>query len=171
MNTIKQKIIDIFENKKKEVFRLGDFYDENEESIKKKLFEILEWNDLNHKDKRKYCGLFGWESFKPDLHINIDNCLLIVEVKKVTQKTEYGYWHALIQGMIYSFSEKRLGNKKFIVLCILLDWGRRSGFVFEKNEKNFIDQFRCHQIYFLRVSMVNRKFIEHNLKDEWHYIN
>ena len=166
---IKQKIVDIFADKKSEIFELSSLCGRHEKSIENKLFELLK--ELDQKKTREYEGLFGWENFKPDKCININGYLLIIEVKKVTEKSEYGSWHAIIQGVIYSFLEKKLfRNKNFLVLCIILDWGRKAGQTLNENEKNFIDQFKFYQIYFLRVNMIGEKFIEHNLSEEWQII-
>ncbi len=140
---IRQKIISVFREKKEEIFKLSDLYDLPEDDVKKELFNLLE--ELNLHEPKKYSGLFGWNEFRPDRYINIDKHLLIVEVKRVIKHREDYYWHAPIQGMIYSFLEKK-ENDNFSVLCIILDWGRKAGKKLDDDE---------------------RKFIEHNLDGEW----
>ena len=164
-----QNIINDFSDKKDKIFQLSNLCGKHENNIAKKLFEVLGWkDDLKQKE---YNGLFGWGKFKTDKCRKLNEQLLIIEVKKVTEGSEYGYWHALIQGMIYSFLQTKEENKNYLVLCIVLDWGRKGGQELNEQEKKLIDKFKEDEILFLRINMLENKFIEHNLIDGWKIIN
>ncbi|MGD9369817.1 MAG: hypothetical protein PVF14_00215 [Desulfobacterales bacterium] len=166
-NNMISTILDEIENNKNSIFELSTTSGKNENDISKLLFESLRW-DL---EKKSYGGLFGWSKFDTDKCRTINSELLILEVKKVTEKTEYGYWHGLVQSLIYSYQQSALSENNFLVLCFILDWGRNAGNELREDEKNFLDQFRDHKIRFARVSMANNKFIEHNLDEDWTTIN
>ena len=152
-----------FNEKKDGIFQLSNLCGKRENNIAKELFEKLGWGDLK---PLKYDGLFGWKKFETDKCKEINKQLLIIEVKKVTEGSEYGYWHALIQGMIYSFLQSKK-DKNYLILCIVLDWGRKEGQELNEQERNFIDKFKNNKIFFLRINMLKSKFIEHNLIDGW----
>ena len=118
-------------------------------------------------DKKNYEGLFGWKGFRTDGCRKIDDTLVIIEVKKITKGSEYGYWHAFSQGLIYSYQQQHQSGNDFLVLCIILDWGRAAGQKLSEREKRFLNLFREQQIYFLRVNMIEKQFIEHNINTDW----
>lgn len=111
---VTQNILGDFLNKRDKIFRLSSLCGNHENNIAKKLFEILGWNNLSQK---KYNGLFGWKEFRTDKCRDkcreLNERLLIIEVKKVTEKSEYGYWHALIQGTIYSLLQRKEEDKSY----------------------------------------------------------
>lgn len=163
---MKTIILNEIKDKKDEIFSLSTLCGKCENYIAKILFQFLNW-DLS---KKGYNGLFGWRNFDTDKCRKIGDDLLVIEVKKVTEKKEYGYWHALIQGLIYSYQQTELSDGDFIVLCIILDWGRGADNFLNDKEKQFIDQFQNNNIFFVRVSMLNNKFIEHNINTNWEVI-
>ena len=164
-----KNIIENFKNKKDKIFKLSDLCGKHENNIAKKLFEVLGWNNLEKKEYNN--GLFGWKEFKTDKCRKLNEQLLIIEVKKVTEKSEYGYWHALIQGTLYSFLQSKESKDKkkedYLILCIVLDWGRKAGSKLNTDEQSFINKFKEDKIYFIRINMVGPKFIEHNLGNSW----
>ncbi|HOK97058.1 MAG TPA: hypothetical protein PKW71_13140 [Anaerohalosphaeraceae bacterium] len=120
---------------------------------------------------KSYDERFGWRRFDTDGCLTIDDTLVIIEVKISKPGTEYGYWNAFSQGLIYSFQQKQdEPGKDFLVLCIILDWGRAAKRKLNECEKEILDLFRPHRIYFLRVSMADKPFIEHNLNTDWSVI-
>jgi hypothetical protein len=124
--------------------------------------KILKWN-FNYLN---YDGLFGWEKFKADKFAKINDGIIIFEVKKVIEKSEYGYWHAISQAILYEFLQRDT-RVDFLILCVVFDWGRKSHESLNENEKRFLNQFKEKKIFFVRISMGSSPFIEHNLKDEW----
>lgn len=155
--------------KKAELFSLSASCGKREDSIAQELFAVLNpwvFEDLS------YPGLFGWEEFKSDKFVKLNNGRTIIEIKKVIEKSEYGYWHGLIQSLLYRFQEKEKGSTdSLLFLCIILDWGRKAGKQLDEKEKKFLSQYVDQQIYFVRISMSGQFFIEHNLKDGWTLIN
>lgn len=128
------------------------------------------------KERNSYKGLFGWDDFRTDGSINICNQKVILEVKKVVPNQEYGYWHAVSQGLIYAFCERlkksqdKTQSADWLVLCIILDWGRKGKNKLFKKEKGFLDQFKCRNIFFVRINMQGKR-IEHNLLGDWQEID
>ena len=160
-------IITDFEQKKDDIFRLDTLCGKHENSIAKELFKVLNWK----LEKKEYNGLFGWSKFITDKSRIIEEKLLIIEIKKITEKSEYGYWHALIQGMLYSFLQSK-EERDYLILCIVLDWGGKAGSKLDHDERSFIDKFKNDKIYFIRINMTgDAKFIEHNLGNGWMIIN
>jgi len=161
MNSIIEKILtDITKNKSK-IFELSG----TEREITQELFKLLKWE----KYPKSYEGLFGQGSFKTDGCMTIKDEVVVFEVKSVKEKHkdvyEWGYWHALSQGLIYSYKQLHEPSEKdFLVLCIIFDWGRAAGRELDEDDRGFLDQFRKDRIRFLRVSMSNKKFIEHNME-------
>jgi len=165
MNNVIEKILKDITNNKSEIFELQV---KHETKITKDLFKLLSWNS----DKKSYNGLFGWGSHRTDGSIEIDNTLVIIEVKTVKPKGrdgyEFNYFHALSQGLIYSYQQQCVApGRKFLVLCIILDWGRAARRELNDDERRFLDKVRNDRIRFLRVSMSNKKFIEHNMNTKW----
>lgn len=161
---MKDEICSQIANKRADLFSLSTFCGKREDSIAQELYDLLtpwEFHPLN------YPGLFGWEEFKSDKYVKLNNGRVIIEVKKVIEKSEYGYWHGLIQSLLYRFHETEKGNTDMLFLCIILDWGRRAGKHLEENEKKFLSQYVAQQIYFLRISMSGQFFMEHNLHNGW----
>ncbi len=156
-------------SKKAELFSLSTYCGKREDSIAQELYTVLApWVFENV----SYSGLFGWEEFKSDKFVKLNNGRTIIEIKKVIEKSEYGYWHGLVQSLLYRFQEKEKGGTEdFLFLCIILDWGRKAGIHLDENEKKFLSQYVDQQIYFLRISMSGKLFIEHNLKKGWTLIN
>ena len=141
---------------------LKDKCGKSEKKLSRNLFVQLGWNNY----KNSFEGLFGWQRFDSDHKVKLDRDSFVVEVKKVTEGSEYGYWHAVIQGLLYQF---RLSGS-CPVLCIILDWGRRSGQKLTGDDKAFLSQFQKNSIYFIRFNLSNDFFIEHNLKGNWNEI-
>ncbi len=161
------KLIHDIETNRGAIFDLGKPSNRHEENdLTKRLFKALGWRV----DKKNYEGLFGWKGFRTDGCLKIDDTLVIIEVKKITEVSEYGYWHAFSQGLIYSYQQQREPENDFLVLCIILDWGRAAGRKLSGHEKRILNFFRERQIYFLRVSMIEKQFIEHNIHMDWESI-
>jgi len=163
------EICDQLYAKKTELFSLSTSCGKREDSIAQELYSVLEpwvFENVN------YPGLFGWEEFKSDKCVRLKNGRVIIEVKKVIEKTEYGYWHGLIQSLIYRFQEnEKNSTENMLFLCIILDWGRKSSMQMDEKEKRFLSMYIDQQIYFARISMSCHFFIEHNLKGEWTLVN
>lgn len=164
MNSVIEKILNVITKNKSAIFELQV---KHETKITKELFKLLNWNH----DKESYEGLFGWGGHRTDGSIKIDNTLVIIEVKTVKPKGrdgyEFNYFHALLQGLIYSYKQQRVSpEQNFLVLCIILDWGRAAGRILNDDEKQFLDKVRNDRIYFLRVNM-SKKYIEHNMNTNW----
>ena len=166
MNSVIKKILKVIEEKKSKIFELQV---KHETKITKELFKLLNWKP----ESKSYAGLFGWGGHKTDGFIEIDNTLVIFEVKTVKPKKrdgyEYYYFHALVQGLIYSYQQQRESSEQnFLVLCIFLDWGRAAaeGRELYCYEKQFLGKVRNDRIYFLRVNM-SKKYIEHNMNTNW----
>lgn len=168
MNSVIEKIIGDITRNKSAIFELSNKYKKRENHISKLLFESLEW-DVNVKPR--YDGLFGWGGHITDGCLKINEQLVIIEVKTVKPKGrdgyEYAYFHALVQGLIYSYQQQRLSSEQnFLVLCIILDWGRAAKRILNDDEKQFLGKVRNDRIYFLRVNM-SKKYIEHNMNTNW----
>ncbi|MEA3361178.1 MAG: hypothetical protein U9R17_17470 [Thermodesulfobacteriota bacterium] len=159
-----ETIANYINEKKDIIFSVQNLCGKKENDILKILFERLGINNLIV--KKLYDGLFGWKKYEPDgyLFCNSSQSEIIIEGKKVTEGAEYGYWHALIQGLLYSKRHYTKYEKYPYVLCIILDWGRKAAIPLDSSEKDFIDYFVNDNIYIIRVSMVETQFIEHNLK-------
>jgi hypothetical protein len=157
------------EEKKKELFALCTLCGKREDSIAQELYLALDpWNFKNV----KYDGLFGWEEFRSDKFVQLENGRAIIEVKKVIEKSEYGYWHGLIQCLLYRFQENaNRDTDNVLFICIILDWGRKLGQRLDEKEMQFLSQYKSQQIYFIRISMIGQPFIEHNLGKDWTVIN
>lgn len=167
LQVMNDEICKQLEQKKAELFALNTSCGKTEASIVKDFYRILGWSI----EKVKYEGFFGWESFKSDNCRKINNCRAIIEIKKVVENSEYGYWHGLIQSLIYKFHEDLQGNKDVIFLCIVFDWGRKGGTPLEEKEKDFLSMYIDQKIYFVRFGMSGEfPFLEHNLKNKWLYI-
>lgn len=137
----------------------------SERNLTSILYEQLKWEH----QKQKFDGLFGWGQFEADHRVTVGNITFIAEVKKVTEGSEYGYWHAAIQGLLYQHQlHKEL--QQIPVLCIILDWGRKSKYLLNESEHDFLDRFRGEQIYFSRIRMDDTIVIEHNLAGKWETI-
>lgn len=90
------------ETKKTDLLKLSNSCGKREDSLAQELQSALApWTFEN----LQYSGLFGWEDFRTDKFTKINDCRIIIEVKKVNEKSEYGFWHALIQALIYRFLE------------------------------------------------------------------
>lgn len=167
--SIKDEICDKIVEKKSNLLSLRSLYGKREERITKELYSVFDpWRFKNI----NYPGLFGWNEFKSDKSIQLKNGRAIIEVKKVTEKSEYGYWHALIQSLLYQFQEEENAKKvDLCFLCFILDWGRKSGTQLNDKEKKFLSQYIDQNIYYVRINMRSPLFIEHNLKDRWILIN
>jgi len=167
MNSVIEKIIGDITRNKSAIFELSNKYKKRENHISKLLFESLEWGV----EGKSYTGLFGWGGHRTDGFIKIDNKLVIIEVKTVKPKErycyEFNYFNALLQGLLYSYQQAALPENNFMVLCIILDWGRAAERELNEDERGFLDQFRKDRIHFLRVSLSNKKFIEHNINTNW----
>lgn len=166
-------IISLFQDKKKDILlELKKKETKKEKCLKQVLYSNFGWT--KQKD-RKYEGMFGWKEFKTDRCVKIDDQLVILEVKKVTSKKEYGYWHAAIQGCLYNYLEAKKKIKEdtpacnWFILCIVLDYGRKKGQLSDL-EKEFLDHFKCMNVYFIRINM-KCNTIEHNLKSCWAIID
>jgi len=173
MNGVIEKILCDITNKKSAIFNLSDQHTKRETTITKLLFRALGWNDV---ESKYYNGLFGYKRLHTDGCRKINDKLVIIEVKAVKPKGrdgyEYGYWNALSQGLIYSYQQQRLSSEQnFLVLCIILDWGRAAGTILNDYEKQFLNKVRNDKIHFLRMSMTNKKFIEHNMNTNWAIIH
>jgi len=167
--TMKDEISNKILIKKTELFSLSSLCGKREESIAQELYSALEpWNFEN----LNYPGLFGWNEFKSDKCVKLEHGRAIIEVKKVTEKSEYGYWHGLIQSLLYQFQEEEIGNTSDLCfLCFILDWGRKAGTQLNDQEKKFLSKYIGQGIYFVRISMLNPPFIEHNIENDWTLIN
>jgi len=164
VNGVIEGILHDIANNKNDIFNLGGQHAEPEATITTLLFEALRWDDVKPKS---YKGLFGQKWLRTDGCRTIDDMLVIIEVKVVRQSLEYGYWHALSQGLIYSCRQQvELPGQDFLVLCIILDWGRAAGRELTGDEKRFLDQLRKDRIYFLRINMP-QGYIEHNMNTNW----
>lgn len=159
-----QSFVEILENRKSEVFSMQNLCGKKEPSLVPIFFEKLGIdNDIS---QITYQGLFGWEEYKPDGHIRgpskFSTADIIFEVKKISESTEYGYWHCFIQGLIYA-KRHQLQGPPPDVLCIVLDWGRKSGIGLNQNEQNLSDYFKQDRIHTIRFSLSGNLFIEHNM--------
>ncbi len=110
--------------------------------------------------------LFHFVKEISDECIDIKNKKIIFEIKKVKKGRKCDYWHAFIHSKLYFYQEK----KKNIILCIVFDWDRATGSKLEQPERGFIDKFKEDNIYFVRVNMKGKQFIEHNINGKWKYI-
>jgi len=160
---VENKLIHDIETNRSAIFDLGKPSNRRENDLTKELFKALGWDV----DKKNYEGLFGWKGFRTDGCRKIDDTLVIIEVKKITRGSEYGYWHAFSQGLIYSYQQQHQSGNDFLVLCVILDWGKAAGQKLSEREKRFLNYFRERQIYFLRVNMIEKQFIEHNINTDW----
>ncbi len=144
-SNIIENIASYIVNKKNTIFSVQNLCGKKENDILKILFERLGIENLN--DKETYDGLFGWKEYKPDgyLFYNSSQCEIIIEGKKVTEGAEYGYWHALIQALLYSKRHSAKYGRSPCVICIILDWGRKATIPLDSIEKDFIDYFVNHR--------------------------
>lgn len=174
LQEMKDEICNQLENNenKAKLFALKNSCGKTEANIVKEFYKILEWSP----ETAIYSGLLGWKSFKSDKYIKINNCRAIIEIKKVVENSEYGYWHGLIQSLIYRFHEDLqkkddvIQKKKDVIfLCIVFDWGRKGGIPLDEKEKDFLSMYIDQDIYFVRFGMSGPSpFIEHNLKEnQW----
>ena len=154
-------IIDSINTHSNSLSKLMNLSNNNEITLTPLLFDKLEWTNIK---KRSFQGLFGWGPFNTDYEITLAEIKFVVEVKKILQKSEYGYWHAAIQGLLYRY---RLNDSNIPVLCIIFDWGRKAGEILGEDDKIFLDKFKSDGIYFIRLNMTKKFFIEHNLADKW----
>jgi len=161
-NNIIENIASYIDDKKDTIISVQNLSGKKENDILKILFERLGIENLN--EKETYDGLFGWKEYKPDgyLFCNSSQCEIIIEGKKVTEGSEYGYWHAPIQALFYSKRHYAKYERSPFVICIILDWGRKATTLLDSFEKDFIDYFLNDNIYTIRASMA-AQFIEHNL--------
>lgn len=166
---MKAEICSQIEAKKAGLFSLSYCEGERETTISNKLYTALSpWDFKNI----NYSGLFGWTGFHTDKYVELPNGRAVIEVKKVVEEREYGYWHGLVQSLIYRFKEGENGyTGNLLFLCIVLDWGRKLGVQLDEQEKRFLSQYIDLEIYFVRICMSNPPFMEHNLKDEWEILN
>lgn len=163
---MRERIRNTMLEKKEDIYQIKNLCGKHENKISSILFNILNWSVEN----KEYTGLFGWDQFKTDKCLRIGNKTAIIEIKKIIEKTEYGFWHSLIQALIYAFKEGNQEINELIFLCIVLDWGRKSGQVLNDEEKRFLNIFTCKGIRVIRISLVNSFFIEHNLSNDWEVI-
>ncbi len=110
-------------------------------------------------------GLFGLRNHQPDKLITIQNTKFVSECKKVIEGREYGYWHAIIQGVIY-----RHQGAQYPIVCTVFDWGRKAGEQLTEHERKFLGEWILKEIYFVRISFSQDYFIEHNLNSNWEEI-
>ena len=161
--SIIKKLITFVEKHRNLIVSVQNLCGKPENEIAKTLFENL--NVHNRKQSISYNGILGWGKYDPDGYFpcNSSSSDLVVEVKKVTEGSEYGYWHALVQGLIYSKRHHTKYKKVPCIICIILDWGRKAGTPLDLHDQDFIDYFIKDKIHTLRVSLVGIPFIEHNL--------
>ena len=107
-------------------------------------------------------GMFGVNPLRTDGLISIGKSKFIAECKKVTEKTEYGFWHAAIQGLLYRCRENTTP-----IICFIFDWGRMAGQALPPEERAFLSRWSEEEIRFVRLSLSDAHFIEHNLLGEW----
>lgn len=116
---------------------------------------------------------FGWNSFRTDGCLSCtDEPKIIFEFKKITEGREYGYWHAMIQGLIYDFFERPkrpisdLDYPPHVVIVFIIDWGRACDRKLNTQEKEFLNKFKDERnIYTIRIRSGKNSSIEHNLSN------
>src|SRR3989338_6904424 len=79
-----------------------------EETLTPILFKKLGWRY----EKKNFSGLFGQTRFESDHIVKLPEINFVVEVKKVTEGKEYGFWHSVIQGLLYQFAPVLEGQEK-----------------------------------------------------------
>jgi hypothetical protein len=132
--------------------------------------KILRGLSLSDKVKSfQYSGLFGFDYFRPDAFIPAGALLrdhdVVFQVKKAELKTEWNYWHGLIQCAIDEWQHRAKRSSPAAHVCVVADWGRAAGRPLDHGERSFVDTFTQHfDTYMIRSSLVGESFIEHNLK-------
>jgi hypothetical protein len=162
-HSITETLIAFVERHKGFLISLQNHRQKTEKEIADLLFQGLKVSD--RLQSISYDGLFGWRKHDPDGYFLCSDSMsdLVVEIKKVTEGGEYGYWHALIQGLIYAKRHKTEYQTIPCIICVVLDWGRKAGKSLDSLEQEFIDHFVEDNIHTIRVNMVDSPFIEHNL--------
>lgn len=141
-----------------EIASMHDMCGKGEKSLENHLYTLLGAQT----DDFVVSGLFGWGEHKADRLLTVGASQFVCECKKVTETSEYGYWHALVQAQIYSYR-----NQNFPVVCIVFDWGRLAGRNLEPSDSGFLLPWIERDIYFIRISLSGRHFIEHDLNGAW----
>jgi len=160
-------VIDSLVNKKADLALLHDECGKKEITITPILFDKLGWRTY---EKKIFKGLFGQQNFGSDHIVKLLGINFVVEVKKVTEGKEYGFWHSVIQGLLYQVASELEGEEKLPVLCIILDWGRAANRPLNKYEQEFLNWFKNENIFCVRFKLTGYFIIEHNLladNDEW----
>lgn len=136
---------------------------EHEDRLANRLCQAFGWpRNSGHFD-----GLFGWARFQHDSEIQVNGTAFLAEFKKITEKREYGFWHAVMQGLLYHYCLDSAGRETMPVLCFVLDWGRAAKRPLDRREQCFLDRFRQQRICFVRARLVEPCAIEHNLGTGW----
>jgi hypothetical protein len=149
---------------------------QKEDKLRDKLIKQLGWTAENCTLR----GMFGWKEFKTDkkvTHIN-NKCLnphFVLEVKKVKEQTEYGYWHGVIQTLLYRYILSKdpppTKCRNLPILCVVVDWGRARQRFLCFCEIEFLYKYREHEnIFFVRIAFDDKLIrLEHNLScdDKW----
>lgn len=148
----------VIQEKREAVLALHDQCGKKETTLESRLYSILDASTQVFVIQ----GLFGYEEHRADRLVTVGESQFVCECKKVTEGTEHGYWHALIQAQIY-----RHRNQKFPVVCIVFDWGRLAGKKLEPKDSDFLLPWTEEAIYFVRISLADNHFIEHNLNNIW----
>ncbi len=107
-------------------------------------------------------GMFGMNHINTDGLVNINGVNIFAECKKVVENREYGFWHAVIQGILYRSKESTI-----LTVCFIFDWGRTKGRALNSEEFIFLSRWTENGIRFVRLSLSDSRFIEHNLLGEW----
>jgi hypothetical protein len=149
---------------------------QKEDELTDRLIKQLRWTAVDCTLR----GMFGWKEFKTDkkvTHIN-NKCLnthFVLEVKKVEEKTEYGYWHGVIQTLLYRHLLTKYPpsteSRNLPILCVVVDWGRACWRLLCCREIGFLYKYLKHEnIFFVRIAFHGNLIrLEHNLScdDKW----
>ena len=150
--------------------------EQKEDELTDRLIKQLGWTAVDC----TLLGMFGWKEFKTDkkiTHINSEclNSHFVLEVKKVKEQTEYGYWHGVIQTLLYRYSLTKVPlsreSRDLPILCVIVDWGRARQRFLCCCEIGFLCKYsKDENIFFLRIAFDGDSIrLEHNLScdDKW----